>query len=246
MADRLPEQTTGELPPESPLWTYDIANGKALNAGLPKLPGLNVEIFFGEKNNRPRWLIVPAPWTVLPKETTPGGTGLEEKRADPKNPKSNGEEIFCWEFDPPPEQKGDRALYRHAYDALREALRNPKFREEARDYIQQRFSNLMQNREDVLPRLPMPPDGRPSLKRQEAIPDAASPQYSWFDRPMLVSKPGSAISAGNPFPGFAPPVPTFEATSPSYGEYKWIWFVVIILLLAMFLCLFLYAFKILR
>ncbi|RAH78175.1 hypothetical protein BO86DRAFT_412540, partial [Aspergillus japonicus CBS 114.51] len=216
MAGRPPEQTTGELPPDSPLWTYDIPNGKALNSGLPKLPGLNVEIYFGVQNNRPRWLIVPAPWTVLPNENTPGGTDLREKRADPKSPKFTGAEIFCWEFDPPPEQKNDRELYRHAYDALRESLRNPRFREEARDYIQNRFSNLMQNREDVLPRLPMPPDGRPSLKRQEAIPDTASPQYSWFDRPMLVSKPGSAISAGNALPGADPTTPPYEPTSPSY------------------------------
>lgn len=32
----------------------------------------------------------------------------------------------------------------------------------------------------------------------------------------------------------------------STGEYKWIWFIVILLVLSMFMCLFLYAFNIIQ
>lgn len=46
--------------------------------------------------------------------------------------------------------------------------------------------------------------------------------------------------------GAAKPLALDDGEEPEIGEYKWIWFIVIILVISMFLCLFLYAFKIIK
>jgi hypothetical protein len=47
-------------------------------------------------------------------------------------------------------------------------------------------------------------------------------------------------------PGPAKPLALDDGQEPAIGEYKWIWFIVIILVISMFLCLFLYVFKIIK
>jgi hypothetical protein len=46
--------------------------------------------------------------------------------------------------------------------------------------------------------------------------------------------------------GPAKPLALDDGQEPAIGEYKWIWFIVIILVISMFLCLFLYVFKIIK
>ncbi|PYH43585.1 uncharacterized protein BP01DRAFT_393416, partial [Aspergillus saccharolyticus JOP 1030-1] len=217
MAEKPPEQPSKLTSPSAPSWRYDAKNGKPMDEEASELPGLNYRIRFGRRNSPPRWLIVPAPSMEFHEEAiSPDEKGLEERRVDSMMPVSSGAEVLCWSFDPPPHEQDNQALYRYAYDALREALGNPRFREEARDYIRQRFPNpVVEEKEDPLPRLPMPPNPRPPLKRQEAIPETGSPQYNWYNRPMLISKPGSAASARNYLPGETPPSAPEDAVTSS-------------------------------
>ncbi|RAL10880.1 uncharacterized protein BO97DRAFT_426122 [Aspergillus homomorphus CBS 101889] len=203
MADRPPRQAGGLLPPSSPAWRYDAVNGKPLNPEPRELPGLNVNIYFGRRNNRPRWLITPVPSIDISDGGPLGEKGPQENSPDSQSPKTNDTddprrpEVLCWKFDPPPEQQNDQELYRHAYSTLQEALKVPSFKEEARAYIRRLYPNETAQIEDPLPRLPTFPNPRPPLKRQSPIPGTGGPKYNWYDRPMLFSKVGSAVSAGN-------------------------------------------------
>jgi hypothetical protein len=214
-------------------------------------------ISFGE-GAYPRWVVVPVP-----------------QQGNQQLPKAPGSRNVMWKFEPGP-QSGWRGLtneqlYEWAYNVLRFNIEDPEQREAAIRYCMQKgpLKELMKGIAQPLPPLPNPP--ATNFYMTPAVsplpPPAPNEPGRWtyqdYKRPTNPVRLGmfcgrhhrgqkeegdeekqlSGIGTySNRYGAYRPA----EEAEPAVGEYKWIWFLVISLVVSMFLCLFLYVFKIIK
>ncbi|KAL3479162.1 hypothetical protein BJX99DRAFT_268581 [Aspergillus californicus] len=215
------------------------------------LPGLNQDnlprIYVGDASPTPRWLIRPA----IPEPA-------QEEDLSSQSSTSSGSKLpplgrLRWEFDAGPAAthgQNEAWLRSYAYQYLLNSLSDGIVRDEMRDLIWNGpYAATVAHVEDPLP-IPPPPallrDKKPSDYANLPPPiSAATPDdyyflYSDYSRPSLATSVATQSSAQSRH---------FRSDDEHHigpGEHKWIWILLTIPVLSMFLCLFLYAFGILR
>ncbi|KAH8423942.1 uncharacterized protein LDX57_001698 [Aspergillus melleus] len=215
----------------------------------PKYMTLN--IYIGHNVRAPRWLLE----RKFP-QSSRASVSL-------KSPASAADELE-WVFDAGPFayalNSGDSWLRTYAYNVLETTLNDPIERLRIRKEIWDRNDGDYQENEDPIPPLPPAPATLDVTQQEEMGPTPGSRdgrffQFPDYARPSLAEralpKPESLTHANSTPPRRSRRLyidsdeeGTNSTPSASIGEYRWIWFIVILLVLSMFLCLFLYAFKI--